>query len=241
MELVDINITDTINGTSRIATFKDLKTGTNVEMQFGTLLLTPDNKKRQLYENNDIADESGLVQVNPYTLQHVKYQNIFAFGDCVDVPTTKGLYATLNQGVVVRNNLWDYLHGNEMKGIYEGYSAFNINYGVDRHWSFKHNYEYKPTAFNFYVPRLLGFFSYKLKFIMERNYFSKIYQKKPNFGYPYLQKDRYFRPVNENRFVKENKLTLKDLFPHTYIKPELSCDHHHDHHDVDAHAKPHTA
>jgi hypothetical protein len=57
MEIVDIKVTPTINGFSRYATFKDLKTGKDVEMHFGSLLLTPPNKKRKLYENNDIADE----------------------------------------------------------------------------------------------------------------------------------------------------------------------------------------
>jgi hypothetical protein len=109
-----------------------------------------------------------------------------------------------------------------MKGIYEGYSSFSIDFGVDRHWVFKHRYNWQPTAFNFYVPRLLGFVSYKLKFTMERNYLGKIYQKKPNFGYPYLQKDRYFRPVNENRFVRDNKIPYQTLFPHKYEKPVLS-------------------
>lgn len=162
-------------------------------------------------------------------MQHTKYQNIFACGDCADVPTTKGLYAALNQSVVVRNNLWSYLHGEDMNAIYEGYSSFRVHHSMDRVWLFKHNYNYVPTPFNFYVPRFLGFLAYKLLNTLERNYLSKVFQQKENFGYPYLQKDRYFRPVNENKFIKANKITLDQLYPHKYVKPELSFDHHHDH------------
>ncbi len=117
-----------------------------------------------------------------------------------------------------------------MRAVYEGYSCFNVFHAVDKTWTFKHNYNYIPTATNFYVPRFLGWAAFKLKTMIERNYFSKIYSKKPNFGYPYLQKDRYFRPIEENKFIQENKLSVKDVFHHEYKKPELSYDHH-SHHD----------
>jgi|LauGreDrversion4_2_1035121.scaffolds.fasta_scaffold136926_2 hypothetical protein len=57
MELVGIDVKQTVNGLSRLATFKDLKSGQNVTMNFGTFLTTPKSRKRELYNNNDIADE----------------------------------------------------------------------------------------------------------------------------------------------------------------------------------------
>ncbi len=178
-----------------------------------------------------------MVTVNPYTLQHTKYQNIFSFGDCANVPTTRGLYASLNQSVVLRNNLWDYIHGNEFKAIYEGYSSFQVHHSIDRVWVFKHYYNYVPTAFNFYVPRFLGFVVFKLKNSFEKNYFQKIWQKKPNFSYPYLQKDRYFRLLNENRYVKNNNISYEDIFIHHNQKPVMSFekDHGHGHEHEHAH------
>lgn len=155
-------------------------------------------------------------------MQHVKYENIFAFGDCTDVPTTRGLYATLNQGVALRNNLWDYLHGNEFKGIYEGYSSYVVNHSLDRLWIFKHYYGYVPTAWNFYVPRFLGWPAYKLKNSLEHNYFKKLYSNKPNYTYPYLNKDKYYRPLNENKFLADNKIGLDKIFIHPNHKPTLS-------------------
>ena len=58
MELVKIDVENTLQGLRREATFKDLKTGQLVTMSFGTLLGTPSNQKRKLYEGNDIADEN---------------------------------------------------------------------------------------------------------------------------------------------------------------------------------------
>jgi hypothetical protein len=134
--------------------------------------------------------------------------------------------------VVVRNNLWDYLHGTPMKAVYEGYSCWDLLWQFGKTWTFKHYYNYIPTAFNFYIPRFLGFPAYKLKVMFERNYFTKIYQMKPNYSYPYLSKDRYFRPADENRFLKEHKISVKDVFPHEYKKPVLSYEEHgHGHED----------
>lgn len=139
----------------------------------------------------------------------------------------------MNQGVVVRNNLWDYLHGNEFKAVYDGYSSFAVHHSIDRLWVFKHRYNYEPIATNFYVPRFLGWLAYKLKNSLEKNFMAKIYQKKANFGYPYLMKDRYFRPLWENQFLKEKKIPLSDVLIHENHKPQLSFEgarHHDGHH-----------
>ena len=226
-ELTNIEVIEKgINSTLRYATFKNSK-GEEMRHQFGTLLLSPNNVKRDIYKNNDLADEHGQVTVNPYTLQHVKYPNIFSFGDCINVDTTKSFYASINQQVVARTNLSNYLHGKDLDGIYEGYSSFSVYHSIDRMWQFSHRYGYEPAALNFYVPRFLGIFSYKLKGSLEKQFFSKIYTFKPNYGYPYLNKNRYFRPLNENTYLQKKGLTRKDIMIHETHAPELSFHHHH--------------
>ena len=36
-----------------------------------------------------LTDASGFVEVSKETLQHVRYPNVFALGDCSSVPTSK--------------------------------------------------------------------------------------------------------------------------------------------------------
>jgi hypothetical protein len=117
-----------------------------------------------------------------------------------------------------------------MRAVYEGYSAYSFLHSIDKMWVFKHYYKYEPTEFNFYVPNFLGYLEFKLKCMLEKQYFSRIYTKKANHGYPYIQKDKYFRPLNENRFLKANKLTIQNVFPHHYEKPVLSYEGHSDAH-----------
>lgn len=57
MELVKVDVQNTLQGLRREATFRDLKTNELVTMNFGTLLATPTNKKRKIYEGNNLADE----------------------------------------------------------------------------------------------------------------------------------------------------------------------------------------
>lgn len=225
-EITNIEIQQGINSVNRYATFKNTKSGETMRLLFGSIVLTPENKKRDIYKNNEIADETGQVKVNPLTLQHVKYPNIFGFGDCIDADTTKSFYATLNQGVVCRTNVKNYLEGKELNGVYEGYSSFAVNHSIDRQWVFSHKYGYESTFGNFYVSRFLGLFAYKFKNILEKQFFSKIFTSKPNYGYPWVKKNRYFRSIEENKFVQKHKITRKELMPHGISHDLLSHNHH---------------
>ena len=57
MQLTNVEVKETVNGTRRYATFMDLKTGSEVVMDFGTLLLTPEHKPRELYKESNLVDQ----------------------------------------------------------------------------------------------------------------------------------------------------------------------------------------
>jgi hypothetical protein len=61
MELVNVEVKETTFGFTRYAYFKDTKTGSEIRMTFGSLLVTPKSEKRKIYENNDIADENVCI------------------------------------------------------------------------------------------------------------------------------------------------------------------------------------
>ena len=124
-----------------------------------------------------------------------------------------------------------------MNAVYDGYSQFEIWHSFDKIYTFRHRYNYEPTLLNFSIPAMLSLLIIKFKIIFERNLLAKVFQVKPNFGYPYLIKNKYFRPLNENRYLKKNLLTKANVFPHEYVKPQLSCDHHHDSHHKEDHPK----
>ena len=96
--------------------------------------------------------------MNPYTLQHSRYENVFAFGSCADLPTTRSQYATMAQSPVIKRNVLQYLRGNELDGIYDGYSFIALYLGNQNMTSFQHYYGYEPHWKNHMVPHY-GVFS----------------------------------------------------------------------------------
>jgi len=53
------------------------------------LHVTPPMSTPSVLWNSALVDQSNFVAVDKYTLQHVKYKNVFAIGDCSTAPTSK--------------------------------------------------------------------------------------------------------------------------------------------------------
>lgn len=73
----------------KIATFKNVDTGEVIDKPFTMANINPKSAPHQELLDSGIADGSGLVDVNPYTLQHQRFENIFAYGDCIKGETTR--------------------------------------------------------------------------------------------------------------------------------------------------------
>ncbi len=93
-ELIEVK---EIEHEQRICVFKNLETGEILEHRFGNLIVFPKSKPDQLLIDSGLTNSEGMVDVNPYTLQHKKYENIFAFGDCTSCDTHKTQSAVLAQ------------------------------------------------------------------------------------------------------------------------------------------------
>lgn len=73
----------------KIATFKNVSTGEILEKPFFHANINPSSKPHQFLVDGGITDSSGCIDVNPYTLQHERFENIFAFGDAIKGNTTR--------------------------------------------------------------------------------------------------------------------------------------------------------
>ena len=100
-----------------------------------------------------MTDSNGLVTVNPYTLQHRKFENVFAFGDCTDIDTTRTVLSAAHQAPVVKQNLTQFLEGKELNGIYDGYSWWYLALGMGTSTSFSHYHNFEPHPMNNIIPK----------------------------------------------------------------------------------------
>lgn len=73
--------------------------------------------------SGDLVDEAGFVNVNKFTMQHKKYANIFALGDCSNSPNSKTAAAAAAQCQVVYKNLSAIIDGKQPFKNYDGYAS----------------------------------------------------------------------------------------------------------------------
>jgi sulfide:quinone oxidoreductase len=69
------------------------------------------------------GDQKGWLAVDKFTLQHLKYPNVFGVGDVTGVPNSKTGAAVRKQYPVVVKNLLSVIDGKEPKAKYDGYSS----------------------------------------------------------------------------------------------------------------------
>jgi sulfide:quinone oxidoreductase len=73
----------------KIAVFKNVDTGVTIEKDFNAACINPPSKPHSFVVEAGLTNETGGIDVNKYTLQHKKHDNIFAFGDAVGFDTTR--------------------------------------------------------------------------------------------------------------------------------------------------------
>jgi sulfide:quinone oxidoreductase len=99
------------------------------EMGFDICHAVPSQSAPNFIKSSPLADTNnayGYVEVNKNTLQHSRFQNIFALGDCTNAPCSKTGAAIRKQVPVVVNNVLAVLNNKVPKDNYTGYSACPI-------------------------------------------------------------------------------------------------------------------
>lgn len=99
------------------------------EMQFGICHAVPPQSAPDFIKSSPLADADnpfGYVEVNRNTMQHSRFTNIFALGDCTNSPCKKTGAAIRKQAPVVVQNVLSLLADRQINGQYDGYSACPI-------------------------------------------------------------------------------------------------------------------
>jgi NADPH-dependent 2,4-dienoyl-CoA reductase/sulfur reductase-like enzyme len=113
----------------RVATFRNLKTMEETTKKFDAMHVTPYMSPPDAIKNSPLADKTGFIDINKETLQHTKYPNVFALGDCSNLPTSKTAAAIGSQAPVLVSNLVHQMKGEELTAKYNGYTSCPIFVG----------------------------------------------------------------------------------------------------------------
>ena len=195
----------------KFGVFKNVKTGEIFEKVFNQLVVNPKSQPQPEIAESPLVDEDGLIDVNPYTLQHKKYDNVFAFGTATNVPTTRSQYATMAQSPVIKHNVIQYLEGKELNAIYDGYTFISLYLGSQYMTSFQHMYNYEAHAKNHLAPHY-GLFS-KIYFNRYKKAAIKLAGKysgfKQNHGPPYWNYNPRLDELKHNEYLNTHNIPIE--------------------------------
>ena len=174
-------------GDAKVAVFRNVDSGETVETPFNHANINPPSGTWDYLKEAGLCDQNGGLDVNKYTLQHNKFENIFGFGDAVGFETTRTMGAAMAQNPVVKNNILRYIEGKDVNGVYDGFSYQPLLLGVNYATCFQHLHDYEAAPKNHWVPHYGVFsqryFHYMMKSEMSSSVAYTSFAK--NHGPPY--------------------------------------------------------
>ena len=90
---------------------------------FDMLHVCPPQRSPRLIAESSLADAAGYAEVDPATMRHTRFANVFALGDAGSTPNAKTAAAARKQAPVVAENVLSALKGEELKALYDGYGS----------------------------------------------------------------------------------------------------------------------
>lgn len=126
-ELIEIKSQD------RLAVFRNNATKELKTFDYDFLHVAPPQGPPTFIKESKLADAAGFVDVNKATTRHNKYPNVFALGDCSNLPTSKTAAAITAESGVLKHNLIADLEGKKVEQAeYDGYTSCPLIVGREQ-------------------------------------------------------------------------------------------------------------
>ncbi len=158
-----------VDGDAKKATFATAEGETVVD--FDMLHVVPPQSAPDFIKASPLSGDAGWVTVDKHNLQHTKFDNIYALGDCADTPNAKTAAAIRRQFPVVVSSLLNQLGHSVKTETYDGYGAcpLTTSKGKVLLAEFRYDGEIVPSfPLDPRVPR-------RMNWIMKRRFFPWLY------------------------------------------------------------------
>jgi sulfide:quinone oxidoreductase len=129
---------------SKEAVFENVDTSERTILQYDLLHVTPPMSAPKFIADSPLANADGWVDVDKFTLQHVRYRNVFSLGDCSSLPTSKTGAAIRKQAPVLVKNLKAQMAGRPLTEKYNGYTSCPVVTGYGSLILAEFDYDGKP-------------------------------------------------------------------------------------------------
>lgn len=117
-------------------------------LQYDMLHVAPPMSAPNFIKESPLSDGTagGWVEVNPETLQHQRYANIFGLGDASSLPTSKTAAALRGQAPILVANLLSLIHAQPLTAKYDGYTCCPVITGYNSVMLAEFDYQKKPIS-----------------------------------------------------------------------------------------------
>ena len=119
------------------------------EVPFDLLVTVPTNMGDELIARSGFGDDMNYVPTDKHTLQTKVKENIFAIGDCTDVPASKAGSVAHFQAEILTENILLYIEVKQLKPDFDGHANCFIETGHGKALLIDFNYEYEPVKGKF--------------------------------------------------------------------------------------------
>ncbi|PEN13802.1 pyridine nucleotide-disulfide oxidoreductase [Longibacter salinarum] len=127
------------------AVFKNLETGEEHTEHYDMIHVVPPMIAPDFISQSPLADNEGWVDVDPGTLRHNRYENVFGLGDNSNLPTSKTGAAIRKQAPVVVDHLLAALQNRKpLNGRYTGYTSCPLVTGYGKLVLAEFDYDKNP-------------------------------------------------------------------------------------------------
>lgn len=198
---------------TKVAVFKNVDTGETIEKDFIGANINPPSRQHQFLLDSGVCDSQGMVDVNRYTLQHNRFENIFAIGDCISGQTTRTYTGAIRQNPIVKHNVLQFLEGKECNAIYDGYQYMPAYLGTTYGAGFSHLHDFEPANTNDSVPHYGIFSNLYFNYMMSNQ--QRMGEKYTSFaksqGPPHYHYPARFDSLENNEYLEARQIPLEDV------------------------------
>ncbi|NGP59139.1 NAD(P)/FAD-dependent oxidoreductase [Paenibacillus thiaminolyticus] len=133
-----------IDSAKREAVFEHVDTKERETLRYDMIHVVPPMSAPSFIRDSPLAGPGGWAEVDKHTMRHVRFANVFALGDCSNLPTSKTGAAIRKQAPVAARNVLNVLAGKPPDASYDGYTSCPLVTGYNRLILAEFDYDLTP-------------------------------------------------------------------------------------------------
>jgi sulfide:quinone oxidoreductase len=138
------------------------------EINYDLLVLIPPHSGHEVIIESGLGDREGFVPTDRYTMKVENQENMYAIGDCTNLPISKsGAAAHFSAPALIKNILLE-MKGKEPNKKYGGFTVCFVVTSFKRSLLLVFNYKYPPIKIGLHNLLLYGLFKKAFKIVYFR-------------------------------------------------------------------------